>query len=258
MTALAQRLFPIVLVSILSAPVQAQEQEAKWFTGQFTSEETGVTTSFVSYGIAETDATAFTAECRSDQQGPGIQVMLIVDYGSHANDTPVDVTFSARGGDATYAGTVFIANSEYAGVQLNIGIDDPLWKTLRRSRRITFGIKDLAQLPVSLRGSSKAISRFLKACRTQFAASDAAAPEGDMLSYTYSCEDGTQLQARFDNSRSYSVAHFSHNGGPEVALIETVSGSGAQYSNGDYTLRTKGVSALLMRGEKVLANCQSN
>ena len=67
---------------------------------------------------------------------------------------------------------------------------------------------------------------------------------------------GTTFEARFDNSRSYSVALLTLDGDPEIALIQGPSGSGVRYSNGDYTLHTKGDDALLSRGDE-LRRCRA-
>lgn len=62
---------------------------------------------------------------------------------------------------------------------------------------------------------------------------------------TYSCEEGIPLIVRYVNTDQSSTAYFSHDSFPEVELPEVVSGSGAKYSNGHYTLWTKGPEARL-------------
>ena len=62
---------------------------------------------------------------------------------------------------------------------------------------------------------------------------------------TYSCEEGIPLIVRYVNTDQWSKAYFSHDSFPEVELPQVVSGSGARYSNGHYTLSTKGSEARL-------------
>ena len=67
----------------------------------------------------------------------------------------------------------------------------------------------------------------------------------DITTVNYSCEEGIPLVVRYENSANNSIAYFSHDSFPEVRLDEAVSGSGARYSNGYYTLSTKGADAIL-------------
>ena len=86
---------------------------------------------------------------------------------------------------------------------------------------------------------------------------------GTMVSRSFDCHDGTSMRVTFDNSRSYAVALVTHDSmesdvvSEDVPLIAVVTGSGAKYSNGDYTLTTKSGEALLTRGE-TLYRCRAN
>lgn len=61
----------------------------------------------------------------------------------------------------------------------------------------------------------------------------------------YNCNEGIPLIARFENEGDQSWVYFSHDSLPEVRLEQVVSASGARYSNGYYTLDTKGDEAVL-------------
>ena len=61
----------------------------------------------------------------------------------------------------------------------------------------------------------------------------------------YSCNEGIPLVVRYENIGNRSRAFFSHDGLPEMRLDQIRSGSGAAYSNGRYTLQTKGRQAVL-------------
>ncbi len=207
-------------------PTTPPGNDAKWFVQTYSSADSGQPKTFLTFGIPETDAIAFSARCESGQGGPELMVDLLIDSGDIAPSQPIDVNWQGPNLKATYAGKVFKDSSEYAGVRLAIGIDDPLWQVFSKTGELVLQAKNLA--PVTA----------------------AATPEQDN-GYLYDCEDGSKLRARYDNSRSYSVAHVSHAGQTEVALIQVVSGSGVKYSNGDLTLHTKAGDALLIDGETV-------
>jgi membrane-bound inhibitor of C-type lysozyme len=61
----------------------------------------------------------------------------------------------------------------------------------------------------------------------------------------YSCNEGIPLVVRYENIGNTSRAFFSHDSLPEMRLDQIRSGSGAAYSNGRYTLHTKGRQAVL-------------
>lgn len=232
-------------------PTTPPGNDAKWFVQTYSSADSGQPKTFLTFGIPETDAIAFSARCESGQGGPELMVDLLIDSGDIAPSQPIDVNWQGPNLKATYAGKVFKDSSEYAGVRLAIGIDDPLWQVFSKTGELVLQAKNLAPVTIPLQGAERPVQDFLKTCRAYFAAFDAAAtPEQDNV-YLYDCEDGSKLRARYDNSRSYSVAHVSHAGQTEVALIQVVSGSGVKYSNGDLTLHTKAGDALLIDGETV-------
>lgn len=233
------------------SPTTPPISDAKWFVQTYSSEDSGQPKTFLIFGTPETDAIAFSASCEKGQRGPALMADLLIDFGNIAPSQPIDVNLQGPSLSATYAGKVFKDSSEYAGVRLAIGIDDPLWQVFSKPGELVLQAENLVPVTIPLQGAESPVQDFLKTCRAYFAAFDAAAtPEQDSV-YRYDCEDGSRLQARYDNSRSYSVAHVSHAGQAEVALIQVISGSGAKYSNGDLTLHTKAGDALLIDGETV-------
>jgi len=205
----------------------------------------------LAYRLPRLKADAFGAICQSGTTGPEIPITLRLTTGTHRDGISVDVRFQSEGFDTTYVSRV----SGKGVVKFPVGIEDPLWTILKTKDRLSFQLTGLEPTAIPLKGAPEAAKAFLNACRTQFTAADAAAQEGKLIEKEFVCEDGTVLRARFDNSRSYSVALISQDGKPEVPLIQVESGSGAKYSNGDYTLHTKGDGALLSRG-KTSWRCQ--
>jgi membrane-bound inhibitor of C-type lysozyme len=61
----------------------------------------------------------------------------------------------------------------------------------------------------------------------------------------FTCEEGVPMDVRFENIGDRSLAFVSIDGSPEIRLKQVPSGSGAKYSNGEYTIWTKGRNATL-------------
>lgn len=233
--------------ALLVSAASAQQSEAVWMSGTFPSENGTGESAYLTFGIPETDAIAFNASCESGVQGPSIPVMLLVDFGDRPNGTPMNVDFLTAGFSAEYAGVVEIASSEYAGIALNIGIEDPLWSVLSRNRQIAFGGAGLPKINIPLTGSAPEVGKFLAACRANFAAYDAnVTPTISVVDYQ--CDDGTSLRVGYDNSRSYTVALITYGSMVDMPLVQAISGSGERYSNGDTTLHSKGPNAFFQTG----------
>ncbi|MBX9456226.1 MAG: MliC family protein [Rhizobium sp.] len=61
----------------------------------------------------------------------------------------------------------------------------------------------------------------------------------------YKCEEGIPMNVRFENRGERSLAFVSIDGSPEMRLKQVPAASGAKYSNGEYTVWTKGRNAVL-------------
>lgn len=61
----------------------------------------------------------------------------------------------------------------------------------------------------------------------------------------YTCEEGVPMDIRFENRGERSLAFVSIDGSPEMRLKQVPAASGARYSNGEYTVWTKGRNAVL-------------
>ncbi len=71
----------------------------------------------------------------------------------------------------------------------------------------------------------------------------------DITRVEYSCDEGIPMIVEYLNTSSTSIATVSHDSGPKVVLEQIRSGSGVQYSNGDWTLSSKGDEAHLSWGD---------
>jgi membrane-bound inhibitor of C-type lysozyme len=61
----------------------------------------------------------------------------------------------------------------------------------------------------------------------------------------YTCEEGVPMQVRYENRGDRSLAFVSIDGSPEMRLKQIPAASGAKYSNGEYTVWSKGRNAIL-------------
>lgn len=61
----------------------------------------------------------------------------------------------------------------------------------------------------------------------------------------YTCEEGVPMDVRFENRGERSLAFVSIDGAPEMRLKQVPAASGAKYSDGEYTVWTKGRNAVL-------------
>lgn len=142
----------------------AQEPgDAVWQYHPFDNAD-GVRAHGLSFAIPETDAWLFNAECAAGDEGPSIPVMLALDFGARDNAEEVEVRFRTGDYDATYAGSVAIVSEEYAGISVEIGVDDAFWPALRRGHSLNLGIVGEDVRLISLRGSNDPVRRFVEAC----------------------------------------------------------------------------------------------
>lgn len=171
--------------------------------------------------------------------------MLALDFGQRKNGDPVDIDFRAGDFTTRLAGTVSILGDEFAGVLVNIGLDDAFWFALTRGQTLQFSVSGETMRSVPLRGAGAPVRRFVDKCRETFAATDTSTPAAPGAPETYRCVDGSAFQLTIDNSRSYSVATIVMNG-RAATLVQVPSGSGVLYSNGTVEMHTKGDEALMI------------
>ncbi len=215
--------------SLVAGQVGGQDADgALWMQGLYDTDRG--TTYTLSYAIPETDAWRFSAICEAGTIGPEIPVMFAMDFGDRPNGAPVVVHFQAGDLNGDYVGSVSIQSDEYAGILVNIGNKDPLWKALTSAQSLTVGTDTGSENTVPLSGIIAPLKRFLSRCENNFAKADAAAPPQIIGPLIYQCENGSKFQASFDNSKSLSIAHLVV-GENHYDLHQVESGSGAKYAN---------------------------
>ena len=67
----------------------------------------------------------------------------------------------------------------------------------------------------------------------------------DIQTVEYTCNEGIPLIVEYINTQTTSIAVISHDSSPRITLDSVPSGSGAQYSNGNWVLHVKGKTALV-------------
>lgn len=208
-------------------------------------------------------ASIFEAACfgRSDRM---IDVVVLRDHEGFKRTGPAVVSFSGTVGTPAYPGEGVQLQGEKDMIRILVSADDPLWQLVTGTSGFSFSTSGGGGFSANLPGAGQLATDFLAACSTESGASSSTAQPrtsgvqpGLAVIQTFRCEDGSDLEAQYHNTDAYTIALVTHPSmasdivSRNVPLIETVSGSGSAYSNGDYTLQTKGDSAILSRGNNV-------
>ena len=119
------------------------------------------------FGIPETDAIGFSAECRANQPAQRIRVDLSVDYPQGLSaGSPLTVGVSTPSGRLAFPATVFADSSESAGVRFEVGLLDPLWAALLPAGTLSVSTEagggSARQWPLA--GAAPQVAKFLSLC----------------------------------------------------------------------------------------------
>ena len=138
-----------------------------WSYYQFNdAENKGRSTSTISIGVPETDNAIGYASCFAGSTAGLPQLEVAAPRRETFADTTVDVEFFGGAFRETYSGEIRRPETEedYAGIQIHLDMDDPLWNAMQRMKIIHYRVLGEV-LAVPLKGSRNAISNFLKDCR---------------------------------------------------------------------------------------------
>ena len=232
----------------------APADQALWFVSNFT-DAAGRPAVTLSFGVPETDASAFSATCVPGRGDPTVD--LNVDYGNRRNGAIAPVYIQTSAGTFQYNASVFVdSGGESAGVRLSVPLTDPLWHAMQEERSlISFGIAGGQQTRSSPVGVFGAIGQFLNACDVAPAAGPAAPqqpqplpmapqqPNAGAISQAFTCDDGSALALSVAPAGRASIANVVLGDGTQYALISVPSPVGTKYSNGAATLVVNGNSA---------------
>lgn len=248
-------------LAILSLCIPAIAQGVSWSLATIQSGSGASSVPSLVFGNAAHQATRFAAVClnRADQK---IDVILVRDHEGYEQTGPVVVTFAGGTQQLGYPGEGVRLGGKKDFVRALVSADDPLWQLLTGNNEFSYTVPGKNGMSATLPGAGQLASDFLAGCRNRTGSNQQGPRSGPGQAQSYSCEDGTRLNAVFENTNAYSVAIVTHPSmasdlvSSNVPLIETVSGSGSAYSNGDYTLQTKNDFAVLTRGSRTV-NCNA-
>ena len=229
----------------------ANDDGTTWFTNSFMDAATGEQQTSLIFGIPETDALVFNAQCKMGPVGRGILTDFIIDTLGQPAGSPVQVSVQSFTNRAQLPGQVFQDSEEYSGIRTEIPLNDPVWNMFKNDDNIALAVIGATQTSQIDAVNKPAVSDFLQACQTKLASGGAGqqptmptqqpmAPQGQIgtatQAFTYSCTDGSTLSGRIETAGNTAIAYVTHNGGAEVPLISVASPVGKAYSNGQQTL----------------------
>ena len=246
----------------------ANDDGTTWFTNSFMDAATGEQQTSLIFGIPETDALVFNAQCKMGPVGRGILTDFIIDTLGQPAGSPVQVSVQSFTNRAQLPGQVFQDSEEYAGIRTEIPLNDPVWNIFRSDDNIALAVIGATQASQIDAANKPAVSDFLQACQTRLASGGAGQPPfqqpgmptqmpmqpgmptmptqqpmmpqgqtgGATQAFTYSCTDGSTLSGRIETAGNTEIAYVTHAGRAEVPLIAAASTVGKTYSNGQQTL----------------------
>ena len=254
----------------MQQPMQpaANDDGTTWYTTSFMDAATGEQQTQLIFGIPESDALMFNAQCKMGPAGRGIVTDFIIDTLGQPAGSPVQVSVQSFSNRAQLPGQVFQDSEEYAGIRTEIPLNDPVWNIFRSDDNIALAVIGATQASQIDAANKPAVSDFLQACQTRLASGGAGQPPfqqpgmptqmpmqpgmptmptqqpmmpqgqtgGATQAFTYSCTDGSTLSGRIETAGNTEIAYVTHAGRAEVPLIAAASTVGKTYSNGQQTL----------------------
>jgi hypothetical protein len=139
----------------------------RWSNSQYNDPlNKGRLTSFITIGVPETDNRMGGASCFAGSTAGFPAIEFAANVGNLPVGAGIDIEFYSDAGPMLYRGEVKapLSEEDYTGVRLNIDASDPLWSVLSRMSGISYRVQG-QQIDLPLRGSSRAIARFLNECR---------------------------------------------------------------------------------------------
>lgn len=120
----------------------------------------------LTYGLPETDAIQFMAQCRLAGGVPHAAIEIGMDIGNLPHGQDVVVAFLAPDFDHSVAGAVIRPDGEGIwGAAITLDLDDPLWQAIQAQPALLYRIAGLEIAKLSLGGSAAPTAQFLQECR---------------------------------------------------------------------------------------------
>lgn len=151
-------------IGLMATTARAQDG-LRWFVEQSVSAEAGSSGVTLYFGIPQTDAVLFWAECSVAQGRDPVQMTIGADVDGLATDQSVQVSFAAPQLQwATPAHVVRYEEFIY-GVQANLSLDAPIWAALITQSAVQYGVPGQQGSVLPLRGSAGPVRQFVETCR---------------------------------------------------------------------------------------------
>jgi hypothetical protein len=201
------------LVVTAFPPLPAAAQNYQWQATAFNDETNkGRFTAYLSHGVPETDDRLVTSVCSPGSSARFATTILGYDTSGLPQGRSVRLEITARG-RVVYRGPAEVyrntSDEGLSGLLVRAEVDDPIWDALTRHSAVTYRAGRGPRVPLSLQGSTKAITKFLDDCRGIFGmtARDAdneennvaAAPSCRRFGKIRSLRSRTPVNVRFHN-----------------------------------------------------------
>ncbi len=212
MTGMTRRLRYFLLVSacglmaLAAAPAQASD-DMVWQSYEFADAHGGGATSNISVGVPETDHIMLSGSC-SAANGSGVPRLTFgapVD-GLRDGDR-MEMRFLDAPGEPVYSGQAAGTQAEVgvSGIEVELPAGDEIWAVMSERRAINYAVgNQVMNLP--LRGSARAIDRFLSDCRTYAGNGGTTSPQLPTDENPMTCE--AYADARSQNSQVPATVTF--------------------------------------------------
>lgn len=116
------------------------------------------------FGIPQTDAVLFWAECRLGNGRDPVQMTIGAEVDGLATDEMVQVSFAAPNFEWSTPATVVRYEEFIYGVQANVSLDAPIWAALIAQSALQYGVPGQQGSVLPLRGSAGPVAEFVDAC----------------------------------------------------------------------------------------------
>lgn len=158
----------IVLLQICQVAPAAAQQGFVWNYYRYLDPDPFQTSLTLVYGIPETDAYQFSAQCEIGAGGTYAYIEIGANVGNLPNGTMVDIQFTGAGFNRVVIGEVVgqFAEVGITGVSFAVEMNDPIWQALRGLSQLYYNITGFTALSLSLQGSSGPVSGFVNDCIT--------------------------------------------------------------------------------------------
>lgn len=164
---------PLTISCSLAAGLMANAAQAqdglRWFVEQSVAADASGSGIMLYFGIPQTDAVLFWAECSLGHGRDPVQMTIGTDVSGIATDQAVQVSFSAPQFQWATPARVVRHEEFIHGVQANLSLSAPIWEAMIAQNALRYGVPGRQSRELSLRGSAGPVRQFVETCRATVA-----------------------------------------------------------------------------------------